>query len=75
MQRPNLQDVLLNNARIDHVPVTIFLVNGVKLQGTVKGFDNFVLMLDVAGMQQIIYKHAISTVIPSALLKMSDDSE
>ena len=77
MNKTNLQDVFLNNARIDHTVLTVFLVNGVKLQGVVKGFDSFIVVLDVGGTQQVIYKHAISTMIPSKQIKLSpqEDSE
>lgn len=60
----NLQDTFLNQMRKDNVPVTIFLVNGYQLKGTVKGFDNFTLILEAEGKQQLVYKHAISTVAP-----------
>ncbi len=65
MQKPiNLQDNFLNSARRDKQQVTVFLVNGFQLRGVVSGFDNFVVMLDSEGKQQMIYKHAISTLIP-----------
>ncbi len=60
----NLQDTFLNQMRKDSVPVTIFLVNGYQLKGTVRGFDNFTLVLESEGKQQLVYKHAISTVAP-----------
>jgi len=61
----NLQDVFLNSARTTKQFVTVFLVNGFQLRGTVTGFDNFTVVLDTEGKQQLIYKHAISTIIPS----------
>ena len=61
----NLQDIFLNNARKERIPVTIFLVNGVQLKGIVKGFDSFTVVLDSDGKQQLVYKHAISTVSPA----------
>lgn len=61
----NLQDIFLNNARKEKIPVTIFLMNGVRLEGIVKGFDSFTVVLDSMGKQQLVYKHAISTVSPS----------
>ena len=65
MQKPiNLQDNFLNSARKDRQQVTVFLVNGFQLRGVVCGFDNFVVVLDSEGKQQMIYKHAISTIIP-----------
>lgn len=60
----NLQDLFLNQVRRARMPVTIFLVNGVQMRGNVTGFDNFTVVLDSEGRQQLIYKHAISTVIP-----------
>ena len=60
----NLQDVLLNQVRKEHVPVTVYLTNGFQLRGMVKGFDNFTVVLDSEGKQQLVYKHAISTVSP-----------
>ncbi len=60
----NLQDVFLNQLRRDKVQVTLFLVNGFQIKGIIKGFDNFVIVMEVEGNQQIIYKHAISTIAP-----------
>lgn len=60
----NLQDVFLNQVRKEHIPVTIYLTNGFQLRGMVKGFDNFTVVLDSEGKQQLVYKHAISTVSP-----------
>ena len=60
----NLQDSFLNSTRKDKTPVTVFLVNGFQLRGTVRGFDSFVVVLDSEGKQQMIYKHAISTLVP-----------
>ena len=59
----NLQDNYLNQLRKDKVPVVIYLTNGVRLKGVIKGFDSFVVLLKEAS-QQMIYKHAISTVVP-----------
>ncbi|HSW63038.1 MAG TPA: RNA chaperone Hfq [Dissulfurispiraceae bacterium] len=59
----NLQDGFLNALRREKMPVTIFLTNGVRLKGTIKGFDNFVVLLKDAN-EQLVYKHAISTVVP-----------
>ncbi|MEM9706690.1 MAG: RNA chaperone Hfq [Pseudomonadota bacterium] len=64
-KKQNLQDTFLNNVRKDKVPVTIFLVNGVKLQGIVSWFDNFCVLLKRDGQSQLVYKHAISTVMPA----------
>lgn len=60
----NLQDSFLNQVRKENIPVTIYLVNGFQLKGQVKGFDNFTVILELEGKQQMIYKHAISTIAP-----------
>lgn len=60
----NLQDFFLNQARKERVGVTIFLVNGYQIKGYVQGFDNYTIILESEGKQQLIYKHAISTIIP-----------
>ena len=65
----NLQDAILNEVRKDRVPVTLFLMNGFQLRGTVTGFDSFVVVLVTDGKQQMIYKHAISTLVPIRPLK------
>ena len=68
----NVQDVFLNQVRKQHVPVTIFLVNGVKLQGVITWFDNYSMLLKRDGHIQLIYKHAVSTIMPSTPLNMQD---
>ncbi|MBU5437627.1 RNA chaperone Hfq [Tissierella sp. MSJ-40] len=60
----NLQDVFLNKARKENISITIFLVNGYQIKGSVKGFDNYTIILESDGKQQLIYKHAISTIVP-----------
>ena len=60
-----LQDVFLNQIRKDYIPVTIHLTNGFQLRGIIKGFDNFIVMLESDGKQMMIYKHAISTITPA----------
>lgn len=60
----NLQDGFLNQVRKDNIPVTIYLINGFQLKGFVRGFDNFTIVLDSDGKQQLVYKHAISTITP-----------
>ena len=60
----NLQDAILKEVRREKVPVTLFLMNGFQLRGTVSGYDNFVVVLVTDGKQQMIYKHAISTLVP-----------
>jgi host factor-I protein len=64
-KKQNLQDTFLNAVRRSKTPLTIFLVNGVKLQGVVTWFDNFCVLLRRDGQSQLVYKHAISTVMPS----------
>lgn len=66
----NVQDVFLNTIRKNKTPVTVFLVNGVKLQGIVTWFDNFSMLLRRDGHTQLVYKHAISTVMPSGPLQL-----
>lgn len=66
----NVQDVFLNTIRKNKAPVTVFLVNGVKLQGIVTWFDNFSMLLRRDGHTQLVYKHAISTVMPSGPLQL-----
>lgn len=70
----SLQDPFLNALRKDRIPVSIFLVNGIKLQGQIESFDNFVVLLKNT-VSQMVYKHAISTVVPSRSVKlpMSDE--
>lgn len=60
----NYQDVFLNQVRKERLSLTVFLMNGFQLHGTVKGYDGFTVLLDSDGKQQLIYKHAISTIIP-----------
>ncbi len=71
----NLQDTFLNYVRKNKVPLTIFLVNGVKLQGVVTWFDNFCLLLRRDGHSQLVYKHAISTIMPGQPLQMFESAE
>jgi host factor-I protein len=60
----NLQDIFLNGARKNKIPVTIYLTNGFQIRGSVKGFDSFTVILDCDGRQMLVYKHAISTISP-----------
>lgn len=71
----NLQDAFLTLARRQEVPLTVFLVNGFQMRGTVRGFDPFVVMLDSEGRQQMIYKHAISTVAPLRNIDLRESEE
>ena len=70
----NVQDVFLNHVRKSKTPVTVFLVNGVKLQGIITWFDNFSVLLRRDGHTQLVYKHAISTVMPGAPIQLFDAS-
>jgi len=71
-RKQNLQDTFLNSVRKDKVPLTIFLMNGVKLQGVVTWFDNFCVLLRRDGQIQLVYKHAISTIMPSGPVQLFD---
>ena len=71
----NLQDVFLNHVRKQKTPVTVFLVNGVKLQGIITWFDNFCVLLRRDGHSQLVYKHAISTVMPVTPVSLYDDDD
>lgn len=64
-QQINLQDVFLNQVRKEKQAITIFLLSGFQIKGLVTGFDNYTVVLDCEGKQELIYKHAISTIIPS----------
>ena len=71
----NLQDTFLNHVRKSKVPLTIFLVNGVKLQGVVTWFDNFCVLLRRDGHSQLVYKHAISTIMPGHPIQLFEGGE
>jgi host factor-I protein len=71
----NVQDVFLNHVRKNKTPVTVFLVNGVKLQGIITWFDNFSVLLRRDGHTQLVYKHAISTVMPGAPISLFDGTK
>jgi host factor-I protein len=71
----NLQDTFLNYVRKNKTPLTIFLVNGVKLQGIVTWFDNFCVLLRRDGHSQLVYKHAISTIMPGTPLQLFEPPE
>ncbi len=68
----NIQDTLLNVIRREKQTVTFFLMNGFQLKGIVKSFDNFVVILDTDGRQQMIYKHAISTIVPTTAVDLRE---
>ena len=69
----NLQEVFLTQARKQKIPVTMFLVNGFQLRGLITGFDCFVVVLDSEGKQQVIYKHAISTIAPARTVDFREE--
>ena len=72
-KQQNLQDTFLNAVRMSKSAVTIFLVNGVKLQGNITWFDNFCVLLRRDGQSQLVYKHAISTVMPLGPIQLQDE--
>jgi host factor-I protein len=73
--KQNLQDAFLNHVRKSKQPVTIFLINGVKLQGAITWFDNFCLLLRRDGQSQLVYKHAISTIMPGGPVNLYEGEE
>ena len=73
MNKANLQDIFLLRARRDRIPVTMFLMNGFQMRGTITGFDAFVVVLDSEGRQQVIYKHAISTIAPMRTVELDGE--
>jgi len=74
-KKQNLQDTFLNSVRKSKTPLTIFLVNGVKLQGVVSWFDNFCVLLRRDGQSQLVYKHAISTIMPAQPVQLYEPSD
>lgn len=75
MKQLNLQDVFLNQARREKITVTIYLTNGFQFKGIVRGFDSFTVILDCEGKQNLVYKHAISTIIPTRPISILDSAE
>ena len=73
--KANLQDIFLLRAKRDKLPVTMFLMNGFQMRGVITGFDAFVVILDSEGRQQVIYKHAISTVVPLRPVALRESEE
>lgn len=71
----NLQDIFLNEVRRDHISIVIFLISGYQIKGFVKGFDNYTIVMDSDGKQQMIYKHAISTIIPAKSVNFNQKVE
>lgn len=74
-KKSNLQEIFLTRARKQGMSVTVFLVNGFQLRGTVTGFDSFTVVLDTEGKQQVIYKHAISTIVPQYAISLQETAE
>lgn len=72
---PSLQDTFLNHVRKNKVPLTIFLVNGVKLQGVVTWFDNYCVLLRRDGLSQLVFKHAISTIMPGGPITLFETEQ
>lgn len=72
-QQNNLQDIFLNNARKNKIQLVIHLMNGFQIKGTVKGFDNFTVILDCDNKQMLIYKHSISTITPAKPILFADN--
>jgi host factor-I protein len=70
MNSINLQDAFLNNVRKEKITITIFLNNGYKLTGTVSGFDNYVVLIDTDKGQQLVYKHAVTSILPYKQVKL-----
>ena len=73
MTKANLQDIFLLRARREQVPVTMFLMNGFQMRGVITGFDAFVVILDSEGRQQVVYKHAISTIAPFRNMDLTEN--
>ena len=73
IKQQNVQDTFLNQLRREHRQITMFLMNGFQMRGTVTGFDGFTLILDTDGRQQLIYKHAISTIIPALPVNLREE--
>jgi len=67
----NFQDLVLNQVRRENIPVTVFLTSGFQIRGMIKGFDNYVVLIEVDGKLQMVYKHAISTVAPIKYLNLN----
>ena len=74
-KKTNLQDLFLLRIRQDRLPVTLFLMNGFQMRGIVTGYDPFVVVLDSDGRQQVIYKHAISTIAPIRPVELRENEE
>ena len=75
MKNMKLQDLFLNTVRKERTPLTVYLLSGYQLRGTVRGFDSFVVVLDCDGKQNMVYKHAISTIIPAKNVNLTADAQ
>ncbi|CAM3730068.1 RNA chaperone Hfq [Mesobacillus thioparans] len=75
MKQVNIQDQYLNQLRKDNINVTVFLLNGFQLRGQIKGFDNFTVLFESEGKQQLVYKHAISTFAPQKNVQIDFDGQ
>ncbi|MBT2660104.1 RNA chaperone Hfq [Bacillus sp. ISL-45] len=75
MKQVNIQDQYLNQLRKDNINVTVFLLNGFQLRGQIKGFDNFTVLFESEGKQQLVYKHAISTFAPQKNVQIDFDAQ
>lgn len=75
MDKKNLQDAFLNRARSERIPVTMFLMNGFQLRGVLRAFDSFTVVIDSDGKQQLIYKHAISTIAPMRPVQLEAEGD
>ncbi|HIV87164.1 MAG TPA: RNA chaperone Hfq [Candidatus Pygmaiobacter gallistercoris] len=75
MKNLNLQDTFLNALRKERVPVTVYLLSGYQMRGTVHGFDNFVIVLDCEGKQSMVYKHAVSTITPAKNINLVQETD
>lgn len=72
--KANLQELFLLRARRDKVPVTMFLMNGFQMRGNITGYDAFMVVLEGEGRQQVVYKHAISTIVPARTVDLSEEA-
>ena len=75
MKSVNLQDTFLNQLRKNNIFVTVFLLNGFQLKGTIKSYDNFTILLESEGKQHLIYKHAVSTFVPAKSVAVLEEAE
>lgn len=74
-QSINIQDTFLNQIRKENIPVTVYLLNGFQLRGFIKAFDNFTIVIDSEGKQQLVYKHAISTFTPARPVSLMPEQD